>query len=98
MLARESSDKHHFPSQYSDGTEKAGCVPLNGIIGFAELIYDEEAGPVSAEQREYLGDILSSSRHLLQLINDVLDLARVEAGKPRYTHHYERLTPDGPPA
>jgi PAS domain S-box-containing protein len=56
-------------------------TPLNGIIGFAELIYDGEAGPISNEQHEYLGDILSSSKHLLQIINDLLDLAKVEAGK-----------------
>src|SRR5438270_960207 len=56
-------------------------TPLNAIIGFTELIYDEEVGPLSEEQREYLGDILSSAQHLLQLITDVLDLAKIEAGK-----------------
>src|SRR5436305_6535878 len=56
-------------------------TPLNAIMGFTELIYDEEAGPLSEEQKEYLGDILSSSQHLLQLITDVLDLAKIEAGK-----------------
>jgi signal transduction histidine kinase/ActR/RegA family two-component response regulator len=56
-------------------------TPLNAIIGFTELIYDEEVGPISEEQKEYLGDTLSSSRHLLQLITDVLDLAKIEAGK-----------------
>ncbi len=56
-------------------------TPLNSIIGFAELIHDGRVGPVSAPHREYLEDILTSARHLLQLINDVLDLARVEAGK-----------------
>jgi PAS domain S-box-containing protein len=49
-------------------------TPLNAIIGFAELMYDGKVGPVSPEQHEYLGDILTSSRRLLQLINDVLDL------------------------
>jgi protein-histidine pros-kinase len=56
-------------------------TPLNGIIGFAQLMHDGKVGPVSGEHREYLGDILASARHLLQLINDVLDLAKVEAGK-----------------
>jgi PAS domain S-box-containing protein len=56
-------------------------TPLNAIIGFAELMHDEKVGAVSADQKEFLGDILTSSRHLLQLINDVLDLAKVEAGK-----------------
>jgi protein-histidine pros-kinase len=56
-------------------------TPLNAIIGFAELMYKGKVGDLSAEHREYLGDILTSSRHLLQLINDVLDLAKVESGK-----------------
>ncbi|MBI2571808.1 MAG: hypothetical protein HYV63_32765 [Candidatus Schekmanbacteria bacterium] len=56
-------------------------TPLNAIIGFAELMHNGKVGPVSEQHREYLGDILTSSRHLLQLINDVLDLAKVEAGR-----------------
>ncbi len=58
--------------------------PLNGIIGFAELMHLGKVGPVSADHKEYLGDILTSSRHLLQLINDVLDLAKVESGKMEF--------------
>jgi PAS domain S-box-containing protein len=56
-------------------------TPLNGIIGFTEFLFDEKPGPLKPKQKEYLGDVLSSARHLLQLINDVLDLAKVEAGK-----------------
>ncbi|HEY3364662.1 MAG TPA: PAS domain S-box protein [Symbiobacteriaceae bacterium] len=56
-------------------------TPLNAIIGFSELMHDGKVGPVSADHKEYLGDILSSSGHLLQLINDVLDLSKVESGK-----------------
>src|SRR6266513_2112824 len=59
-------------------------TPLNGIIGFAELMHGGKTGPVSDPHKEYLGDILTSSRHLLQLINDVLDLARVEAGRMEF--------------
>ena len=54
--------------------------PLNAIIGFTSLIHAGKTGPISDEQREYLGDVLGSSRHLLSLINDVLDLAKIEAG------------------
>ncbi|HXM03663.1 MAG TPA: ATP-binding protein [Chthoniobacterales bacterium] len=56
-------------------------TPLNGIIGFAEFLADEKPGPVSPKQKEYLEDILHSGKHLLHVINDVLDLAKVEAGK-----------------
>lgn len=56
-------------------------TPLNAIIGFSEFLIDEKPGKINPKQQEYLNDILTSGRHLLQLINDVLDLAKVEAGK-----------------
>jgi PAS domain S-box-containing protein len=56
-------------------------TPLNGIIGFTEFLVGEKPGPLQPKQKEYLNDVLSSARHLLTLINDVLDLAKVEAGK-----------------
>jgi PAS domain S-box-containing protein len=59
-------------------------TPLNAIIGFAELMHRGKVGPVSAVHKEYLGDILASSQHLLQLINDVLDLTKVESGKMEF--------------
>ena len=56
-------------------------TPLNAIIGFGELMHDARVGPVSDAHREYLGDILTSARHLLELINDMLDISKVEAGR-----------------
>jgi protein-histidine pros-kinase len=56
-------------------------TPLNGIIGFAEFLSDGKPGPLNEKQTEYLADILSSGRHLLHLINDMLDLVKVQAGK-----------------
>ena len=56
-------------------------TPLNGIIGFTEFLVDEKPGPLNAKQKEYLTDVYNSALHLLQLINDVLDLAKVEAGR-----------------
>ncbi|HZJ64358.1 MAG TPA: ATP-binding protein [Kofleriaceae bacterium] len=56
-------------------------TPLNTIIGFSELIFYDRVAHDSPEHHEFMGDILASGRHLLQLINDVLDLAKVEAGK-----------------
>lgn len=56
-------------------------TPLNAIIGFSEVVRDGMAGPVNAEQKDYLNDVLTSGKHLLSLINDILDLSKVEAGK-----------------
>ena len=56
-------------------------TPLNHIIGFTELVVDEHFGAVNDLQDEYLSDVLASSKHLLDLINDILDLSKIEAGK-----------------
>src|SRR5437773_6511415 len=54
-------------------------TPLNAIIGFSEVLVEQMFGEVNQKQEEYLQDILSSGRHLLSLINDILDLSKVEA-------------------
>ena len=57
-------------------------TPLNAIIGFSEMIREEMFGPVGApEYADYIGDIHSSGRHLLELINDILDISKIEAGQ-----------------
>jgi signal transduction histidine kinase len=56
-------------------------TPLNAIIGFSQVLREGMVGEVSKKQVEYLDDILSSGNHLLALINDVLDLSKVEAGQ-----------------
>jgi PAS domain S-box-containing protein len=56
-------------------------TPLNHIIGFSELLVDEKCGRLNEMQADYLADVLESSRHLLSLINDILDLSKIEAGK-----------------
>jgi len=55
-------------------------TPLNVIIGFSQLLADEVPGETNEEQRQCLSDILSSSEHLLSLINEVLDISRIESG------------------
>jgi signal transduction histidine kinase len=56
-------------------------TPLNHIMGFSELLYDKHFGDLNPAQEEHLGDILNSGSHLLSLINDILDLSKIEAGK-----------------
>ncbi len=63
-------------------------TPLNAILGFSEVMKNEILGPLAnASYKEYIGDIHSSGQHLLNLINEILDLSRIEAG--RYELHEE---------
>ena len=55
-------------------------TPLNSIIGFSEVLQDQLFGPINEKQQEYVNNILTSGRHLLSLINDILDLSKVESG------------------
>jgi PAS domain S-box-containing protein len=55
-------------------------TPLNAILGFAEVLHDDAQHPLTPQQKEFVGDILSSGRHLLRLIRDILDLSKVESG------------------
>jgi len=56
-------------------------TPLNAVIGFSEVLIDRMFGELTPKQEEYLRDILESGRHLLSLINDILDLSKIEAGR-----------------
>ena len=88
-LADRALEANRLKSEFLANMSHELRTPLNAIIGFAELLHDGKVGPVRADQKEFLGDILGSSRHLLQLINDVLDLSKVEAG--RMDFHPERV-------
>ncbi|HVR62784.1 MAG TPA: ATP-binding protein [Polyangia bacterium] len=56
-------------------------TPLNAVIGFSELLEQEIFGPLNDKQRSYVGNVLISGRHLLGLVNDILDISKVEAGR-----------------
>lgn len=56
-------------------------TPLNAIIGFSEILQDQKFGEINEKQQRYVNHILTSGKHLLNLINDILDLSKVEAGK-----------------
>jgi len=56
-------------------------TPLNAVIGFSEVLQDQMFGEINEKQQEYVSNILTSGRHLLSLINDILDLSKVESGK-----------------
>ncbi|MEO8548697.1 MAG: response regulator, partial [Kofleriaceae bacterium] len=78
---RRIQEANRLKSEFLANMSHELRTPLNAIIGFSELLHDGQVPASSPEHKEFLGDILTSGRHLLQLINDVLDLAKVEAGK-----------------
>jgi signal transduction histidine kinase/FixJ family two-component response regulator len=75
----ESADK--LKSQFLANMSHELRTPLNAVLGFTEFLIDEKAGSINPRQKEYLTDVHNSGSHLLQLINDVLDLAKVESGQ-----------------
>jgi len=77
QLARSDKFKDEFLARMSHELR----TPLNGILGITEAMREEVYGPVNAEQNEALGDVERSGRHLLSLINDILDLSKIQAGQ-----------------
>jgi signal transduction histidine kinase len=77
--ALEATSRHK--SEFLANMSHELRTPLNAIIGFSQVLREGMFGEVNEKQQEYLDDILSSGNHLLSLINDVLDLSKVEAGQ-----------------
>jgi len=77
LLAAASQHKSEFLSRMSHELR----TPLNAIIGFSDVLLTGSYGTLNEKQRDYLQDVLTSGQHLLALINDILDLSKVEAGR-----------------
>ena len=79
--SREVEAANRHKSEFLANMSHELRTPLNAIIGFSEVLSQRMFGEINPKQGEYLGDIQTSGQHLLSLINDILDLSKVEAGK-----------------
>jgi PAS domain S-box-containing protein len=80
--AKEAAEtSNRAKSQFLANMSHELRTPLNAIIGFSEILVDQTFGDLNARQIKYSNHILNSGRHLLQLINDILDLSKIEAGR-----------------
>jgi signal transduction histidine kinase len=80
-LYRELEAASRHKSEFLASMSHELRTPLNAIIGFSEVLHERMFGELNAKQAEYIDDIMTSGRHLLSLINDILDLSKVEAGR-----------------
>jgi two-component system CheB/CheR fusion protein len=80
-LAAELKRTARVKSEFLANMSHELRTPLNSINGFSEVLFDETFGPLNAKQKQYVNNVLTSGKHLLLLINQILDMAKVEAGK-----------------
>jgi two-component system CheB/CheR fusion protein len=80
-LATELDRTSRVKSEFLANMSHELRTPLNSIIGFSEVLYDKTFGPLNEKQEKYVNNVLTSGKHLLILINQILDMAKVEAGK-----------------
>ena len=88
LCAKKAVDASRAKTEFLANMSHDLRTPLNGIIGFTELILDGKCGSVTVEQKEYLNDIISCTHQLLAMINELLDIARIESGKMQFQPKY----------
>ncbi|KIL97334.1 Signal transduction histidine kinase [Paramagnetospirillum magnetotacticum MS-1] len=94
LAAKEQAESaSRAKSDFLAGMSHELRTPLNAIIGFAETMYSQVLGPIPERYREYAGDIAASGRHLLGIITDILDLAKIEAGRMELDENPVEIAP-----
>jgi PAS domain S-box-containing protein len=92
--AKERAEQEsRYKSQFLANMSHEFRTPLNAIIGFSELLDEQTMGALNERQKEFVGYVIQGGRHLLALINDILDLSKVEAGRMQLS--YDWVSPEG---
>jgi two-component system, NtrC family, sensor kinase len=92
--ARERAEEEsRFKSRFLANMSHELRTPLNAIIGFSELLEEEMFGPLIPRQKEYVQHVLAGGRHLLNLVNDILDISKIEAGRMQLRREWTPLGP-----
>ncbi len=81
VMAQHAEAANQAKSEFLANMSHELRTPLNAVIGFSEVLLDKHFGEINVTQEEYVEDILSSGRHLLALVQDILDLSKIEVGK-----------------
>jgi PAS domain S-box-containing protein len=81
ITERKLQESNRLKSEFLANMSHELRTPMNSILGFSELLIDKKVGELNIKQLDYLNDIYASATHLLQLINNVLDLSKIESGK-----------------
>ena len=82
IFAKEEAERsNRFKDQFLSTMSHELRTPLNAVVGFSDLLTEEHYGPLNEKQKRYVNHIQSGGKHLLRLINDILDLSRIEAGR-----------------
>ena len=88
-----AEEESRAKSRFLAGMSHELRTPLNAIIGFSDLMLQDAAGPLNERQQEFMNHVLASGRHLLSLINDVLDLSKVQAGRMELRREWVPMGP-----
>lgn len=81
VRSREAERANRLKSQFLASMSHELRTPLNAIVGFSDLLAEEIAGPLNEKQKRFVGHVQDGAKHLLDLINDILDLSKIEAGQ-----------------